>query len=562
MVSAAIANLAWLAASARAHAQFKAALDDPAHAQDELLRRYLRTSAGTGFGREHGLSDVHTYEQFAQRVPIRDYDELSPWIERIRRGESNVLTRDPVRRLVPTSGSTAARKLIPYTDESHRELNRAVGPWICGLYRQAPRAILGPAYWSVTPLIQKDPDDGANDRTSAIPIGFDDDCEYLGAWSKRLLAAAMVVPGSLKRIPCVDTSRYVTLLLMLRRRDLSLISVWHPSFLELLLRDLVSRFDELVNDVAAGTCAVADRCPQSLHPLLVAQPNPARARQIARIGPSNLTRLWPRLAVVSCWADGHSAHSAAALSRKLPDVLVQPKGLLATEGVVSIPFAGQHPLAIRSHFLEFLDNDGLGHLVADLKLGQTYSVVLTTGGGLWRYRLNDLVQVTGLVARTPSVRFIGKVGLVSDRVGEKLSEGFVASVLSRLFADHPSPPTFALLAPDRHDDILRYNLYANCDVPAGARAALDDRLKANPQYAYARALGQLSDPRCIVVGADAYERYAQRLLALGQRMGDIKPAALSTLEDWTAHFARAQPAPHDRAGLSPRAASRSEQLSG
>jgi hypothetical protein len=120
----------------------------------------------------------------------------------------------------------------------------------------------------------------------------------------------------------------------------------------------------------------------------------------------------------------------------------------------------------------------------------------------------------------------------SDRVGEKLSEGFVGSVLSQLFGQYPPQPFFALLAPERANGVLHYNLYASRTLPACAGKLLDDHLKQNPQYAYARALGQLSQARIVSVPADAYESYARRLSALGQRMGDVKPVALSPLDDW------------------------------
>jgi hypothetical protein len=218
----------WLASSA-SWAAFASALDDPRRAQEEILRRIIRDNSRTAFGREYGLAEIRTPEQFARRLPVLNYDELQPWIDRIRRGEQRVLTFEAVRRLVPTSGSSAARKLIPYTASMHRELNRAIGPWIFDLFLRHPRALLGPSYWSISPLAQ-DKSDVAED--SAVPIGFDDDAAYLGAWRKVIVDAAMAVPGALRNIALLEDWQYVTALMLLRRRSLSLISVWHPSFLE------------------------------------------------------------------------------------------------------------------------------------------------------------------------------------------------------------------------------------------------------------------------------------------------------------------------------------------
>jgi hypothetical protein len=186
-----------------------------------VLRGYLRASADTAFGRAHGLADVRTPEQFARRVPPRDYDELRPWVERAARGEPNVLTADPVRRLVPTGGSTAGRKLVPYTAGMQAELNRAIGPWVFDLYRRHPGVARGPAYWSVTPAADEPAatplgrdSDAAADTPAAVPVGFDDDADYLGGWRRHAVVAAMAVPAGLRTIPSVAAWRYVTLLLL------------------------------------------------------------------------------------------------------------------------------------------------------------------------------------------------------------------------------------------------------------------------------------------------------------------------------------------------------------
>src|SRR6185369_1456475 len=98
---------------------------------------------------------------------------------------------------------------------------------------------------------------------------------------------------------------------------------------------------------------------------------------------------------------------------------IQSKGLLATEAFVSIPWEAQHPVAVMSHFFEFASANGEILLAHELRHGETYSVIVTTAGGLWRYRLGDLVEVDGLAAATPSLRFLGRGTSVTDLCGEK-----------------------------------------------------------------------------------------------------------------------------------------------
>jgi len=380
-----------------------------------------------------------------------------------------------------------------------------VAPWIGDLYARRPRLARGTAYWSITPLALEEESTGG-----PVPVGFEEDAEYLGGgfW-RRLVDATLAVPGAVRYVRDPDAFRYVTLLFLLRRRDLSLISVWHPSFLTLLMDALPGFWDSLLRDVERGT--------------------PRRAAELKALTPDAPARIWPRLGLISCWGDAHAALSLPELARAFPGVEIQPKGLLATEGFVTIPFAGRWPLAIRSHFFEFLPEDGGDPRFAwELEEGGIYSVVLTTGGGLYRYRLQDRVRVEGFVERTPSLRFLGKEGHVSDLRGEKLHESFVAGALARVFETTGIAPRFAMLAPAEGGP-TGYTLYIEVEDTqlADLGRMVDEELSANPHYRLCRALGQLAEVRVQRLEKDAYSRYLEHCRKRGQRMGDVKPLALS-----------------------------------
>jgi hypothetical protein len=534
MVKAALANSLWWLASSRSYAKFSSSLQDPDAVQKQVLRSFLQRNASSAFAREHGISERSTPDEFARRVPVRSYDELLPWIKRIQRGEKRVLTSDPVTRFVPTSGSSAAHKLIPYTATMHSQLNCAISPWIFDLFRSRPQLTLGSAYWSISPISSEAFQFAEH---SSVPVGFDDDAAYLGKWRKSLINAIMAVPSELREITTIDDWRYVTALLLLRQRDLRLVSVWHPSFFTLLLQAIHDHWDSLLSDISSGRCAVANRLPVAVYAALRLSPDSRRARELRHCNPSEPNLLWPQLGVISCWTDANAAGPAAELTRLFGEGVIQSKGLIATEGAVSIPLRGVHPLAIRSHYFEFEDEKGsVLRSFAELRVGREYKVIFTTGGGLWRYRLDDLVVVDGVLGQTPSIRFVGKCAQVSDRVGEKLSDGFVSSVFLRLFDSMGIRPSFAMLAPDMHAGQSAYTLYLNADVPEKTSADLDLLLSNNPHYAYCRQLGQLRAPRLFRVFDDAHTAYCCRLESLGKRLGDIKPVGLSILDDWSSRL--------------------------
>ena len=265
-------------------------------------------------------------------------------------------------------------------------------------------------------------------------------------------------------------------------------------------------------------------------------PWPGRARQLFSASPFEPSSVWPDLRIISCWGDSHAELAKTELGRRLPSVLIQSKGLLATECFVTIPFAGSSPLAITSHFFEFIDEQGRIFLAHELKKNGIYEVVVTTGGGLWRYRLQDRVQVTGRVGNVPSLRFLGRAGNVSDRCGEKLSEPFVAHAIHAATASLQSPPRFASLAPDENLSANGYTLYVEGDMPLEMEERLEQLLCENVHYAWCRKLGQLNPARIFKIENEGYQTFIARRQLDGKRIGDIKPCALSTDSDWSRYF--------------------------
>lgn len=503
--STVLANTAWAAGNLGAARRFAAALREPEAAQGAWLKGRLAQDAKTSFGQEHGFGGLGNYSEFARRVPLRGWAEFAPWIKRIRSGDTRVLSRDRVTHLAPTSGSSGARKLIPFTTGLQAGFSAAVGAWMHDLVRTEPGLLGGPSYWSVSPLVDGD---GA-ESDGKVPVGFADDAEYLGGVRAWLVRQALAVPADVRHERDLERFWLRTLGGLLARRDLRLISVWHPSFLDLLLAAAERHWEGLCDGVVERS----------------------RAAELRRLGPKAYAQWWPQLRVVSCWGEQAAEPGWRELQRKFPGVRVQAKGLLATEAAVTIPWGGTYPLAVTSHFFEFIDPAGGVRRAHELARGEHYQLVVTNGGGLWRYRLGDVVECTGWLAATPTLRFLGRSDNVSDLRGEKLSETFVAEVVRGLWAKERDRPKSAVLRACEGTEkrTAGYELAVvlcgkvTSEELAGWGARLETALAANPHYALARRLGQLAPVR--VVDADAAAE-AMRLQSQRGRLGDVKPQVL------------------------------------
>ncbi len=421
------------------------------------------------------LGSPHTVQSFRDRVPLCHYEDLLAWLDRMQRGERDVLFDGSPIAWERTGGSSGGGKLIPYSAPGLLDFQHCLVPWLARTVSQ--NSISGSAYFSISPATR------AAEWIGQVPIGLPDGA-YLGAQAGAVLAQQSAVPSALGALRDPVQWREQTLAALRQASALELISVWSPTFLLRLLDDI---------------------------------PNPRAC--------------WPRLKLISCWTCGSAHRYAQQLQQRLPWVKIQPKGLLSTEGVVTVPGVDDAPVLVRHGFFEFL-NQNHCLLESELVLNQEYEVVITTASGLYRYRTGDLVRFAGRDSGGNAIlEFMGRGALVSDLVGEKLTERFVSHCLDGIGG-------FAMLIADP----VRTGYVLVCERQTSRQQleALEMKLNANPQYAYARDLGQLAPLRALVC-PQAFSIVERTLLVRGSRLGDVKPLALRAEAFWLSLFEEPPP---------------------
>lgn len=451
---------------APAHTAFQAALHQPQCTQSQILRTILQTNQHSQFGQQHHFAHIHTPEDYAQRVPIQSYETLVPSIARHTGGETNILTSSPVIQFEETGGSTAGAKLIPYTAPLLTAFQRGIHAWFADLIAQRPHAFSGCLYFIISPAARS-----RSHTAGGIPIGTGNDLAYLGNTLAERIAAQTLFHPQLAAQQSPAEWQIRTASLLAQSPNLSLISAWSPTLLLNLLHTLHQQQDTILSQI----------------------PDPKRRRTLAQaLAPAvpNTQKIWAQLDTISCW-DSHTAAAPAAQLRQLfPHAHLQGKGLLATEGITTLPISGCLLPALTSHYYEFADERNCIHPLHRLQHGNRYRLILTTQGGLYRYDTQDwLLAQASPHANVPSLHFIGRSSLHSDLVGEKLNEAFIAQAIAQ------SLPPFSgcLLLQGSTNPQPHYILWHDptFSPSAAAIAQLNTALCANPQYHYAQQIGQL-----------------------------------------------------------------------
>ncbi|GAB6095337.1 GH3 auxin-responsive promoter family protein [Desulfatiferula olefinivorans] len=513
---------------------FEYALGHLETVQRAILSRLLKNAGNSPAARLYGLSENLSYEAFAERMPLTRYAHWEQAVTEQKTASAPILTRDVCTRYQPTSGSSSKMKWIPYTPSFLRELDCAVSPMLVDAFQTYPRVMNGRHYWSLSWI-------PTHLRTSISPDA-NDDMKLLPWWKRLFLGVTMAVPNDIAFAPTSEGSIVASLAHLLSCPDLSMMSVWSPTFAINLFEQMARHKDELSAILRSGSWG--ERQADLFH-----IPCPAGGKASAdalsawdgTVEPGILQALWPKLALVSSWDTSSSAIWARELKRLLPQAAFVGKGLWATEGVVTIPYRGRYPLAATSHFYEFIDPDTERiHPAWDLAVGQIVRPLLTTGSGFFRYDLNDQLRVTGFLDRCPCFEFLGRTEGI-DMIGEKLTPDIAAEVLRKTGERFGLKALTLLALPGNGSRTAkpRYHLLCEADpnpsIESEAAAYASALLDESFHYKLATEIGQLA-PLAVVFHPRCRTLYQERNVKRGMILGDMKIEPLVMWDESDAAF--------------------------
>ena len=493
-----------------AYRSFNSGIEDFMGVQESKLLSIIRKNENTEFGLKYDFKGIHSISDYVNVVPIGDYDSHEDFITcQYETGEKTLLD-EKILLYEKSSGSSSPSKYIPYTGSLKSEFMNGVEPWLYDLYMNYPEIQKGKHYWSISPIIE-------NEKYSPIkiPVGFEEDSGYFNKLQSILLSRVFAVPNEVKHLRAEDFAT-LTLYYLVLAEDLSFISIWNPSFLSVLLSELELYKRQLIRAFETGEMKLSNG---EFMRFKSNNKTVSRAKILKGFSGHDYNELWPNLKLISCWEDGFSRKMAEDLKKLFPKTLFQGKGLLATEGIISFPLEGiGKVLSYKSHFFEFMDlKTGDIFLSDNLISGNTYSVLLTTSGGLYRYRLYDLIKVSGHYKGLPIIEFLGKEAHISDYYGEKINEIHVGELFKRLEVEG-----FAALAPFGINPMSYCVFMENAPLDlAGFKSKVDTILRENFHYDYARILGQIGDVKVFIITEDPWEAYYSKR-SEKMKLGDIK----------------------------------------
>ena len=532
-------------------ARFEKALQHPQAAQAQVLQRLLAANRDTVFGREHGFAEIHSPSDYARRVPVRDYEALRPYVDRISAREEGVLTREPTLMFTMTSGTTNLPKLIPVTASWRDEMASLTRLWMLRATRDHPACFDRKIFYLASPAVEGRTPGGL--AYGALTGVIYQRLPWIVRQQYSLPYAAAVIADP-------DERYFVTMRLALVQ-SVSIACTPNPTSLIRLAETASGRAEDIIRAIHDGalgipapqTLPASGYTPQRAASEIQAmiRPEPARARELARIVEQHGTfrpgLCWPELELIGCWLGGSATIHARRMGEYLgPGVPMRDLGFAASEGRFTIPIedgSAAGPLAIHTSFFEFIPEEAIEtanppvRLAHELEDGKRYYVVLSGANGLYRYDINDVAQVEGFHLGTPKIRFVRKGRDMVSITGEKLHLNQIQAAVRDAEGGGGFQVWQFRIIPDvagQRYDVLLESHGLPSDATAGGRAFLEafDRSlsAANVEYASKRKSRRLLPPRLFFMKPGWAERLCRADFRAGKREAQYKWPAIR--ESW------------------------------
>lgn len=355
----------------------------PVEVQNDVFTELISQGKQTVYGKKHNFSSISNYDDFKKAVPLVMYEDIQPWIDRVMKGEPQVLWPSETKWFAKSSGTTSGRsKLIPVTKESLEDCHYKGGKDLLALYyNNYPNRKL----YSGKHLII-----GGSAEVNVNPLTED---SYFGDLSA-IIVKNLPWWAEIRRTPA---------------REIALLSEWEEK-IERMAHSTIKDDVKIIAGVPSWTMVLANRI-------------------LEITGKSNLKEVWPNLEMFMHGGVNFEPYREQFKKLIPDDSMNYVETYNASEGFFGIQdeVGGDEMLMMLDYgtFFEFIpmsEYDGVDSKTAvsisDVEMGINYAMVISTNGGLWRYIIGDTVRFTC----TDPYRFkiTGRVKSFINTFGEEL----------------------------------------------------------------------------------------------------------------------------------------------
>ena len=515
---------------------------NPEKASARTLRKILNLAKNTAYGKEHHFGAIvkarkpeQLFRLYEKSVRASEYESFRPYVERHKHGEANVLIPGKPLMYATTSGTTSKPKWIPISQKYMKDVYDVMSHiWLDNFARVRPKFLSGGLVVSVAKVVEGYAEDGTIFGSVS------------GVTAKKIpsiIRKRFVTPPEVYDISDY-TARYYVMMRLAIAHSVSYIVAPNPSTLLELIHNAEEYFDDYIEDIEKGSISEKFDVSPEIRSVLAGftVPDPERANFLRRVkekcgGKPQLKDWWPDMQLLSSWKCGNTAIAAEKVQQQLPAGCCYQElgyfasecrfGLVLDEGIDSTLFPNYH-------YYEFIEESDLENpeprflRLHELEQGKRYCIYVTTFSGLYRYNMNDLVEVGGWNGKTPKIHMVQKVNGIVSITGEKLYEKQFIEAVHEAERQSGLKANFFIGFADPEEAC--YDFYYEFEkrkirrskAEAFTKIVDSQLMEMNIEYQSKRASHRLKEPKTFVLKRNAYDHFKRRSLLEGARDGQFK----------------------------------------
>ncbi len=417
-------------------------MEHPAAAQQRLFKELIDTAKDTEWGKQYEYSSIATTQEYAQRVPVQDYDAIKPWIERVMEGHANVMWPERIQWFAKSSGTTSDKsKFIPVSpaslDQCHFKGGRDAMSVYCSYYPET-KIFTG----------------------KTLVLGGSHKINHLDSGSRYGDVSAVM----LENLP------FVADVFRTPERSIALMDEWESKIEKMALATINEHVTQIAG-VPSWTMVLIKKI-------------------FELTGETDLRAVWPDLELFS-----HGGVSFAPYRTQYQHAIPHAdmhylETYNASEGFFALqddPTRNDMLLLLDNGvYFEFVPMDELGNEhpktlgIDEVEIEGLYALVISTNAGLWRYLLGDTVRVTSL--QPFRIQIAGRVKHYINAFGEEVMVDNTDQALAKACAetgaqvtDYTAAPAFTTDGQGYHEWLVEF------DTPPSDIAAFTEALDRHLQ---------------------------------------------------------------------------------
>lgn len=521
--------------------KLKKASKNTKKSQEKILRQILEYAKDSEWGKNHNYAEILTaktadelFKKWQENVKPTDYEDIREFVERHKHGEENVLFPGKPMMYATTSGTTKEPKWIPITDQYYNNAySKMTKLWLHSFQMHRPKVFENVCTSIVGKAIEGEAPDGTV-------------CGSVSGVTRR------DCPNFIKNLYAEDNAvfaisdykaRYYTIMRTGIEKDVHLLVTANPSTIVEMQNNVNEFFDEYVKDIENGTLSQNIKIEPELREIIEKRfsPNPQRAKELRELKEKYTNVLpkhyWPNIQVLTTWKCGNTHVYLDKFKDSFPEkMLHQEFGYFASECRAGLVMNGKSDTVLFPHmnYFEFISDQDLENpnpkflQLHELELGKRYCIYVTTFAGLYRYNMNDMIEVTGFYGTTPTIQFIQKINGIISLTGEKLHERQFIEAVRQAEKETNLPTKFFVGFADIEQSTYHF-YYEFADTSIDQAKAeeftkvVDKNLKAlNVEYLAKRDSFRVKDPITHLLQNESFETYKKRCIENGSRDGQFK----------------------------------------